>query len=107
MSPYTERVIAVIRSVPEGTVMTYGQVARLAGSARSARQVVRILHSLSAKHQLPWHRIINAKGEIRNSDDESVELQHFLLRAEGVLPGPDGRISLEQYQYRPDEEGCK
>ena len=44
--------------------MTYGQIATLAGSPRGARQVVRVLHTLSEKYKLPWHRVINSKGEI-------------------------------------------
>jgi methylated-DNA-protein-cysteine methyltransferase-like protein len=96
MTPFTEKVIMIIQSIPEGRVMTYGQIARLAGSPRAARQVVRILHSLSKKYQLPWHRVINAKGEIGLKDGE----QKFLLEAEGVEVSPAGVISLEKYQLK-------
>lgn len=44
---FTERAVAIIKQIPEGKVMTYGQIADLAGSPRGARQVVRILHSMS------------------------------------------------------------
>lgn len=44
---FTERAVAIIKQIPEGKVMTYGQIAGLAGSPRGARQVVRILHSMS------------------------------------------------------------
>ncbi|QHK04677.1 DNA base-flipping protein [Bacillus velezensis] len=50
---FTERAVAIIKQIPEGKVMTYGQIADLAGSPRGARQVVRILHSMSKKHRLP------------------------------------------------------
>ncbi|NOV04583.1 MGMT family protein [Paenibacillus planticolens] len=103
MTPYTERVIEIIRAIPEGKVMTYGQVAKLAGSPRSARQVVRILHTMSKKHKLPWHRVVNAKGEIAIADDEGAELQSFLLQAEGVRLTDDRLISLERYQAAMDE----
>ena len=76
--------------------MTYGQIARLAGSPRAARQVVRILHSMSQKHQLPWHRVINSKGEIGLRDDGK---QKFLLECEGVEVSNAGCISLEKFQY--------
>ena len=46
MTPFTENVVTIIRSIPEGKVMTYGQIARLAGSPRAARQVVRNTHTL-------------------------------------------------------------
>ncbi|KIL42158.1 hypothetical protein SD70_03050 [Gordoniibacillus kamchatkensis] len=102
MTIFTEKVIAVIRAIPEGKVMTYGQIAKCAGSTRGARQVVRILHSLSQKHRLPWHRVINAKGEIAIADPESYELQSFLLRAEGVEIEKDKYVCLERYQFFPD-----
>ena len=50
--------------------MTYGQVAAAAGSPRGARQVVRVLHSMSEKYGLPWHRIINVQGEISLTDGD-------------------------------------
>jgi methylated-DNA-protein-cysteine methyltransferase-like protein len=103
MTPYTERVIEIIRSIPEGKVMTYGQISRLAGSPRGARQVVRILHAMSKKYKLPWHRVVNAKGEIAIPDDEGSELQSFLLQAEGVELISDRLISLERYQAHREE----
>jgi methylated-DNA-protein-cysteine methyltransferase-like protein len=81
--------------------MTYGQIAKVAGSARAARQVVRILHSLSASHQLPWHRVVNAKGEIALKDEESRSLQTLYLHNEGVVLNAEGRIDLDTYRYIP------
>jgi methylated-DNA-protein-cysteine methyltransferase-like protein len=101
MTSFTERVVAIIQAIPEGTVMTYGQIAAQAGSPRGARQVVRILHAMSRKHRLPWHRVINAKGEIALPDGEASGLQAFLLTAEGVEVTNDRYVVLERYQYRP------
>ncbi|MGO4786727.1 MGMT family protein [Paenibacillus sp. 2KB_20] len=103
MQPYTRRVIEVIQSIPEGYVMTYGQVAGLAGSPRGARQVVRILHTLSHIHKLPWHRVVNAKGEIAIKDDESRLMQELYLQDEGVIINHKGKIDLEKYRYHPPE----
>ena len=64
MNEFTEEVIRIIKLIPIGKVMTYGQIASIAGNPLGARQVSRILHTMSNKHQLPWHRVINAKGEI-------------------------------------------
>src|SRR5699024_12383361 len=61
--------IAIIKNIPEGRVMTYGQIARLAGTPRGARQVARILHSMSRKHHLPWHRVINVQGKLTIKDE--------------------------------------
>ncbi|MEH7374285.1 MGMT family protein [Neobacillus drentensis] len=101
MTPFTENVIEIIRNIPEGKVATYGQIAGLAGSPRAARQVVRALHSMSKKHRLPWHRVINAKGQIALQDDESYNEQRLSLEAEGVEIGLNGVIDMERYQWKP------
>lgn len=85
--------------------MTYGQIAKFAGSPRGARQVVRILHSMSKKHNLPWHRVINAKGEIGLKEEEGVFIQKMALEEEGVKFLKNNKIRLEEYQYYPQEEG--
>ncbi|WNR46278.1 MGMT family protein [Paenibacillus roseipurpureus] len=103
MTPFTEKVIAIICAIPEGQVMTYGQIARLAGSPRAARQVVRVLHAMSKKHRLPWHRVVNARGEIAIQDAEGAELQRFLLVSEGIDISEGGLVVLEQYQLATKE----
>jgi methylated-DNA-protein-cysteine methyltransferase-like protein len=101
MQPFTQRVISIIQQIPEGRVMTYGQVAELAGSSRGARQVVRILHSMSRTHNLPWHRVVNAKGEVAIPDDEGRFLQLMNLQEEGVEVSDAGRIDLDRYRHSP------
>jgi len=101
MKPFTSRVIEIIKSIPAGYVMTYGQIAELAGSPRGARQVVRILHSMSTRYELPWHRVVNAKGEIAIKDDESRFQQQVYLSDEGVIIDGKGSIDLEKYRYQP------
>ena len=64
MTKFTEEVLDIIKMIPKGKVMTYGQIAAYAGNPRGARQVSRILHSMSSSHELPWHRVINSKGGI-------------------------------------------
>ncbi|MFD1953240.1 MGMT family protein [Paenibacillus thailandensis] len=103
MQPFTERVIGIIRSIPEGKVMTYGQVAAHAGSPRAARQVVRILHAMSAAHKLPWHRVVNARGEIAIRDGDSRTQQMLYLSGEGVEVGDEGAVDLSRYGYVPGE----
>jgi methylated-DNA-protein-cysteine methyltransferase-like protein len=104
MQPFTAKAIEIIKRIPEGKVMTYGQIARLAGSPRGARQVVRILHSLSKKHKLPWHRVINAQGRIGVKDDESYMTQKLALLSEGVEWSEDDCIDLATYQFHPQGE---
>ncbi|RID86526.1 MGMT family protein [Peribacillus asahii] len=100
MEKFTERVIQMIQQIPPGNVMTYGQIAKLAGSPRGARQVVRILHSSSHKYELPWHRVINAKGEISIKNEEVRFVQKMKLEQEGVQIQND-KIDLAKYRYHP------
>ncbi|PWW25871.1 methylated-DNA-protein-cysteine methyltransferase-like protein [Cytobacillus oceanisediminis] len=101
MQPFTVKAIKIIQNIPSGKVMTYGQIAKLAGSPRGARQVVRILHSLSEKHLLPWHRVVNGKGEIGFKDDLSFNLQRELLEKEEIYVSPKGILDLQEYLYDP------
>lgn len=95
---FTERVIRIIQEIPTGYVMTYGQVAAAAGSPRGARQVVRILHSMSEKYRLPWHRVINIKGEISLTGSDQQEL----LEMEGVRL-KNGKVDLTIYRWFPTD----
>lgn len=101
MKPFTESVIRIIKQIPSGQVMTYGQIAKLAGSPRGARQVVRILHSMSKKYNLPWFRVINSKGEIAIADEETRAAQVIFLKDEGIEV-VNGIIDLKKYQYHPE-----
>ncbi|WP_083207844.1 MGMT family protein [Fictibacillus arsenicus] len=102
MERFTEAVINIIKSIPPGKVMSYGQIAKAAGSPRGARQVVRILHSMSGKYNLPWHRVINSKGEIGIQDEELFFTQKSLLEDEGVQIKGKRTIDMEKYRYQPD-----
>lgn len=101
---FTEKTIYLIQTIPEGKVMTYGQIAKIAGNPRAARQVARILHSMSRKYRLPWHRVINAKGEI-SIQGEQLHTQKIHLEMEGVQVTDDNKIDLGRYQYYPEEGG--
>lgn len=104
MESFTEITVKILRAIPEGRVATYGQVARLAGNPRGARQVSRVLHSMSAKHQLPWHRVVNAKGEIVIGDPEAAYTQKVLLEDEGIQLIAGKRVDLERYQWEMEGE---
>lgn len=101
MQSFTSKVIKIIQTIPTGKVMTYGQIAGLAGSPRGARQVVRILHTLSDKYKLPWHRVINSKGEIGIQDDEGFQVQKMNLQSEGITFIGERTVNLKMYQYNP------
>ncbi|MGD8281076.1 MAG: MGMT family protein [Gemmatimonadota bacterium] len=90
-----------MRRVPAGRVTTYGTVAREAGSPGRARQVGYALAALSDSHDVPWHRIVNARGEVstRSAALGFEQLQRTLLEAEGVSFDERGRISLDRFGW--------
>jgi methylated-DNA-protein-cysteine methyltransferase-like protein len=91
---------SVVQRIPCGRVATYGQVATIAGLDGHARQVGYALHNLPGRSDVPWHRVINAKGEISpRSAGDSHELQRLLLEAEGVEFTLDGRVDLRKYRW--------
>ncbi len=96
-SSFTQRAVEILRRIPEGQVTSYGIVAGLAGNPRGARQVVRILHSLSRKYNLPWHRVINSKGYIAIKDPEGFEEQKILLEMEGIISDERGKVKIDGY----------
>ena len=100
MAPFTQRVIERIKSIPEGNVCTYGTIALLAGQPNGARQVTRIIHAMSRKHDLPWHRIINAKGLISLPKAHGYDQQKALLQSEGVAFDAQDRIDLNTYLWK-------
>lgn len=104
MQTFTEKAVNVIKQIPPGKVMTYGQVAATAGSPRAARQVTRILHSMSGKYNLPWHRIVNKQGQIALKDKEARSYQRESLKEEGVELDLDDRIDLTRFRYDLDEK---
>jgi len=102
-NPY-KRFYDVIRKIPPGRVATYGQVARLAGMPAHARQVGYGL-SHAKDYALPWHRVVNAKGEIsRRGAPGAKEKQQTLLEKERVEFSPQGRINLSRYQWHVGRE---
>lgn len=92
---------AIIRRIPKGRVATYGQIARLAGLPRHARQVGYALAALE-DDQIPWQRVINSKGEISpRSFPQFVDRQRDRLRKEGVTFNKQGRVSLVKFGWVP------
>ncbi len=75
---FTQRVKDIIKKIPKGKVATYGQIATCAGNPRATRVVVWILNSSSQKDKLPWHRVINSKGQISLKPGHGYELQRAL-----------------------------
>ena len=99
MHPTYSRIYSVIRKIPSGKVATYGQIARLARIPNGARQVGYALHASNDWHDLPWHRVLNAKGVISLRGDSAIT-QRLKLEREGVRFGAGGKIDLKLFGWK-------
>jgi len=96
------RIYAVVRRIPKGRVATYGQIAELAGLPGHARQVGYALHALLPGTLVPWHRVINARGEVSRRARPGEEIsQRMLLERERIQFDGRGRVRLSQVQWKP------
>lgn len=96
-----EAICAVVRRIPLGWVATYGQIAAMAGLPRRARLVGRVLQRLDPATRIPWHRVVNARGEVsyslsRNGGDA---LQRRLLEKEGIRFDGRNRLNLTRCRW--------
>lgn len=83
--------------------MSYGEVARAAGLPGRARQAGYAMAALPHETDVPWHRVVNARGEVspRTGGSPGHLIQRALLEAEGVVFDGRGRISLERHGWAP------
>ena len=96
-----------VRKIPVGKVATYGQIADLAGLAGKARLVGYALFRVDVDlTDVPWHRVINAKGEISYSSLRrgGDYLQKHLLEQEGIEFNEQGKIDLKKYRWQSRRE---
>jgi len=97
------RIHDVVRQIPSGRVASYGQVAHLAGLPGRARQVGYAMAALDDDTDVPWHRVVNARGEIspRAGGTAFERIQRLLLEDEGVTFDDRDRIDLERFGWDP------
>jgi methylated-DNA-protein-cysteine methyltransferase-like protein len=97
-----QRVYAAVERIPRGRVATYGQIAALIGLGGGARQVGYALHDLPDGTDVPWHRVINARGEVSRRKVFGSDLaQRMRLQREGVQFNLRGRVDLAHFGWRP------
>jgi methylated-DNA-protein-cysteine methyltransferase-like protein len=99
MTETTHRIIEAIRAIPAGKVSCYRDVGIRAGLPNGARQVARILHSMSESQHLPWYRVIKADGSIALETGAGREEQISLLRSEGVKVSKEGKVDMRKWAY--------
>ena len=104
MAPSFHRLVCrLVRRVPRGRVVTYGQVAALLGHPRAARAVGQVLRALpaAASSAVPWHRVVNSAGSISPRGILWADLQRRRLEAEGIRFDRRGRMDLERLRWEP------
>ena len=99
------RVYELVRRIPKGRVMTYGQIATLIENRLSPRAVGWAMHGCPAG--VPWHRVVNAQGGTSTDrlPDLPPGLQRALLAAEGVTFRANGTLDLTRYRWSPGTAG--
>ena len=101
-SKYRERVYKIVREIPVGRVMTYGQIAEILGEGYTPRTVGYVMHGADTK-ETPWQRVINSQGACSTGKmTVPVNLQQQILEDEGVKFNEKGRCDLKIYQWSPE-----
>lgn len=101
-SDYRERVYAIVREIPKGRVMTYGQLAIILGEGYTARTIGFVMHGADTE-TVPWQRVINSQGKCSTGKiTVPVNLQQELLEAEGIVFSAAGKCDLGRYQWFPE-----
>lgn len=98
-SAFKERVNAVVAQIPEGRVMTYGQIAALCGNPRAARIVGGIAHF--GDPELPWHRVVNKYGGLASGYPGGKLGHKKILEAEGIKVSDSLKINIRNLLWRP------
>ncbi|MBA2341091.1 MAG: MGMT family protein [Pyrinomonadaceae bacterium] len=99
---YNERVYKLVRRIPVGRVMTYGQLAELLGEGYTPRTIGYVMHA--APEDVPWHRVINAQGACSTGRILLPQnKQQLLLEAEDIHFDLRGRCDLNLYRWTPEE----
>jgi len=97
---WVKTVWQVVQGIPRGHVLTYGEVARLAGMSRAARRVSQAMRRAPRDMMLPWHRVVNAQGKISFPEDSpGFQQQKTMLEKEGVV-FLNGKINLDKFGYK-------
>jgi len=97
---FRDSVLRIVALVPAGRVVSYGQVATMAGYPRAARQVGWVLHGLPQGSKIPWQRVINTNGYIPSRGREYEAMKQIaLLRGEDIEVDDDGNLDIERYRW--------
>ncbi len=96
---FADRVNHMVAQIPEGQVMTYGQIAALCGSPRAAKIVGGIAHF--GDPELPWQRVVNKSGGLASGYPGGKAGHKQVLEAEGIKVGPDFTVDIDNLLWQP------
>ncbi len=100
---YRERVYEIVRAIPAGKVMTYGQIAAILGEGYTPRTVGYVMHGADTEN-VPWQRVINSQGKCSTGRMTiPVNLQQSMLEQEGIEFDAKGRCDLTKYLFQTDD----
>ena len=97
---FKESVYRVVAQIPEGRVMTYGDVAAWAGAPGTAWQVGQVAHF--GPQDLPWHRVVNIRGGLARGYPGGIELQRGALETDGVVVDEDYQVDIARLRWHPE-----
>ena len=95
MPSFPDQVYAIVEQIPRGTVLSYGQIAKMIGNPRAARQVGWAMSNCPA--HLPWQRVVLADGSITGGDHAVI--RRARLEEEGIPFRADGRVDMERCRW--------
>ena len=99
---YREKVYRIVREIPRGKVMTYGQIASILGEGYTARTIGYVMHAAETEN-VPWQRVINSQGACSTSKlFLPYNVQQKMLEDEGVAFNEKGKCDLEKFRWFPE-----
>ncbi len=98
---FKNRVYDIVAQIPDGRVMTYGQIAALAGAAWAAWEVGQIAHT--GPTDLPWQRVVNKQGGLARGYPGGIEQQKHELEAEGLIVDDEFKVELNKLLWNPNQ----
>lgn len=96
---FKQRVYDIVAQIPKGRVMSYGQIAALAGAAWAAWEVGQIAHT--GQSSLPWQRVVNKNGGLARGYPGGFEGHKKRLEAEGIEVSSEYKVDIEKLLWRP------
>ena len=101
VSPLQQRILKIVRTIPNGRVVSYGQIATTLGMPRAARLIGQAMSKMEDVEDFPWWRVLNNQGviSIRGNQFATKSVQKELLEAEGIEVTADFTIDIERYRF--------